>query len=39
MTHVEESAKKKKKRGALTAAVGAEKRMTNLIVKTEIEIV
>ena len=35
-TTVEESVKKKKKRIAVTPVVGAEKRPTNLIVKTEM---
>jgi hypothetical protein len=39
MTRVEESARKKKRRAAVTAVVGASKRPTNLIVKIEIKIV
>ena len=35
MTRVEGSVKKKKRRIAVTAAVDAEKRPTNLFVKTE----
>jgi len=35
MTRAEESVKKKKGRIAVTAAVGAKKRPTNLLVKTE----
>jgi len=35
MTHAEGSVKKKKRRIVVTAAVGAEKRPTNLFVKTE----
>ena len=35
MTRAEESVKKKKRRIVVTAAVGAEKRPTNLFLKTE----